>query len=178
MHACACGQPIKNYRARVCVTCRNRANNAKRRVTYDADYIRQWSVPDPITGCWLWSGSRDTAGYGKVARTSGESMAHRLAYRVFTGLDIQHEIDHTCYEPSCVNVLHLRDVTASENSSRRRSVIEARNRLTCKHGHIWDDWNTIWRGTTRICRTCGNLTRNKIRSARRAEQKAAHAVTN
>ncbi len=67
-------------------------------------------------GCWLWSGSKDTEGYGLI-RVDGILMkAHRVSYVVFKneipkGLNILH----SCSKKACVNPDHLRAGTQKEN---------------------------------------------------------------
>lgn len=76
-------------------------------------------LPD---GCWIWTGARNTGGYG-VARHRGRTIgAHRMTYEVFVGpLDPFLEIDHLCRNPPCVNPDHLEQVTRAENIRRVRS---------------------------------------------------------
>jgi len=77
-------------------------------------------MADPNSGCWLWTGGLDKAGYGKFYYIPAEErpiwLAHRAAYRIFvgsipTGLDIIHSCDVRC----CVNPYHLRPGTSRDN---------------------------------------------------------------
>lgn len=43
--------------------------------------ITAHAEPDLNSGCWLWSGSMDGAGYGRASR----GLAHRLSYAAFVG---------------------------------------------------------------------------------------------
>lgn len=96
---------------------------------------------DNGTGCWNWQGNKNENGYGFVFvylghRNYATVIAHRVSYRVFVGeiLPGMH-IDHLCFNPSCVNPVHLEQVTAKENS--RRAVVHRTSIGTykdCPHG--------------------------------------------
>lgn len=66
------------------------------------------------TGCWLWTGYCDPAGYGRFGRNTS---AHRFSYATFTGpLVPGMVIDHICRVRCCVNPAHLRQVTRRVNA--------------------------------------------------------------
>lgn len=74
-------------------------------------------------GCWIWTASTDTKGYGKVGKNiAGKTKmfsAHRLSYFFFKGhLTKGLTIDHLCGNPLCVNPSHLEEVTQKENNHR------------------------------------------------------------
>lgn len=74
-------------------------------------------------GCVLWTGSRNTKGYG----TYSGWMAHRLSYAVHKGpIPDGLHICHSCDNPPCVNPSHLRADNAFGNM---RDAVE-RGRLT------------------------------------------------
>lgn len=60
------------------------------------------------SGCWLWHGCVDGAGYGYVSVFLRPVSAHRIAYRLEKG-DIEKglEVCHSCDRPLCVNPDHL-----------------------------------------------------------------------
>lgn len=75
---------------------------------------------EPNSGCWLWVGADNGAGYGTM--TSGHSTrayAHRVSYELARGPipDGMH-LDHLCRIRCCVNPDHLEPVTNAENARR------------------------------------------------------------
>jgi len=61
-------------------------------------------------GCWLWTGAKDSNGYGRVSKVSyGESLAHRAIYSKTKNIRLNRKIYicHKCDFPSCVNPDHM-----------------------------------------------------------------------
>lgn len=83
--------------------------------------IESRSVKD-MNGCWIWSGSKNTAGYGvillrKVKKTA--CKVHRLAYTVFKRNPRKYIVRHTCDNPGCVNPGHLIKGSHADNARDR-----------------------------------------------------------
>ena len=123
--------------------------------------------PEPMSGCWLWTGATKPTGYGNASFFAGETMqAHRMAYEIFVGpIPRGLVLDHKCRTRCCVNPDHLEPVTPSENVARGNTPSVNRARFAaqthCKRGHALEGRNVILnsapsrRGrTARICRTC------------------------
>ena len=109
-------------------------------------------------GCWIWTGSRNALGYGRVHfGASGRlKFAHRLAYELLVGpIPDGLVLDHLCRQPSCINPAHLEPVTDRVNILRGEGFAARAARQThCPSGHPYDDENTYrWRGV-RYCRAC------------------------
>lgn len=69
-------------------------------------------VPEPYSGCWLWTGHIGKYGYGILCEWLNEKTvmrrAHRVAWRLYcgeipVGLNVLHKCDVRC----CVNPRHL-----------------------------------------------------------------------
>ncbi len=116
--------------------------------------------PEPNTGCWLWTRSLATSGYGVigVGGRGVQEMAHRVSYRLFVGeIPDGLHIDHLCRVRCCVNPLHLEAVSVVENLARgvgpsARAIREN----VCVRGHAFTAENTFRKKNgTRGCRACG-----------------------
>lgn len=72
------------------------------------------------SGCLIFVGTINQAGYGTVTTSEGREYAHRAAYRL-SGREIPDGmlINHLCGTPPCVNPEHLEAVTARENAEYR-----------------------------------------------------------
>lgn len=107
-------------------------------------------------GCWLWRGSKDAKGYGAI-RVSPLvcARAHRVSYELMIGpIPEGLQLDHLCFNTSCVNPAHLEPVTNAENMRRRGA------RTThCPRGHPYDQANTYINASGhRFCRACKRAT--------------------
>ncbi len=102
-------------------------------------------VPDrPELGpCLLWTRSFQKSRYGRYKYKHCEG-AHQAAYVAANG-DYDHSlvIDHLCYVERCVNPLHLRAVTQSENMKAARRPIK-RPSSGCT-GVTWNEQSKMWR---------------------------------
>ena len=84
-----------------------------------ADFAgRFWAKVDRSGECWLWQGSKDRQGYGRI-KSPGMRVnlkAHRVAYAMSAGIDPGAELVlHSCDNPSCCNPAHLSVGTHGEN---------------------------------------------------------------
>ena len=80
----------------------------------------RWVEPDPITGCWLWTGAMfQSTGYGALRVNGRTTVAHRIGYECFNGpIPAGLVLDHLCRVRSCVNPAHLEAVTGQVNVLR------------------------------------------------------------
>lgn len=122
---------------------------------------RFWLKVDTSGPCWLWTGARTGAGYGKLYRNGRAVEAHRVAYELFVGpIPPGLDLDHLCRNRACVNPAHLEPVTRSVNLRRGavgRSGATAINRgkTHCKRKHEFTPENTVVdRRGRRNCRIC------------------------
>lgn len=130
-----------------------------------APAVRFWKFVDRTPTCWLWTGSKNKAGYGQFQLASRQRVAaHRYAYELLVGtipagLTLDHVKERGCVGYSCVNPAHLEPVTLAVNVMRGDGM-GARNarKERCLRGH---DFDAMKRGY-RWCTTC-----EKIRDQRR-----------
>lgn len=109
--------------------------------------------------CLVWTGAKNSRGYGTVTNGRGGSMlVHRYVYEQLVGpipegLTIDHVAARGCTSKCCVNVEHLEPVTRGENNRRAAAL-----KTHCKKGHALTGDNLAInkrsRGVQRECRTC------------------------
>lgn len=120
------------------------------------------------SGCWEWTGSRGSKGYGRFAIKDELHSAHRVTYRAFVGaIPGGLQIDHLCRNRCCVNPAHLEAVSARENVSRGQGRPAILMKQTeCKRGHAFTNENTIVDKYGRHCRECARMHARHYRAMR------------
>ena len=72
-------------------------------------------IPEPNTGCWLWTGYANSQGYGRTRFDGKTQPAHRVSLALAGVPATAPFVLHSCDTPSCVNPQHLRYGTQQEN---------------------------------------------------------------
>lgn len=118
-------------------------------------------TPEPNTGCWLWLGYVDRAGYGQVRDGRVARSAHVVVYERIVGRHDSEDLDHRCRVRCCVNPAHLEPVTHRENMRRGSGFAGINARKThCLRGHAFTPENTRSRDNgNRSCRACESVRR-------------------
>lgn len=127
-------------------------------------------IPEPNSGCWLWTKSISPDGYGRIniGIPPGKSLSvHRWSYEYFKGpIPAGLTVDHLCRVRCCVNPYHLEVVTIAQNVLRGISFSARQLRQThCYRGHPFDEVNTYRPPgrPRRVCKICRDLLERKYR---------------
>lgn len=139
---------------------------------------------DKETECWEWKSSLMSTGYGSFSINDKNYLAHRMSYSLFHGeIEKGLVIDHICRNRSCVNPMHLRQVTMRTNALENSLSISSTNhkKNVCKNGHSLSDENLCNYPSDkhRRCRVCVN-NRSKIYSKKQknVDARKAYALKN
>lgn len=79
---------------------------------------RLWSRVEKTDGCWLWTGAKNTGGYGMIQVGGRPIGAHRLSWELAHGpIPKGAMVLHSCDVRHCVRPDHLRVGSALENAA-------------------------------------------------------------
>lgn len=116
--------------------------------------FEQHYIPEPNSGCWLWTGAVNKKGYGTFRVEAKTFFSHRISYELYKeSIPIGLVIDHLCLTACCVNPEHLEPVTQAENTRRHWDRFDINTH--CRGGHPHSQWNNPLRENGRVrCLTC------------------------
>jgi hypothetical protein len=135
-----------------------------KRPSHPPAIVRFWAKVEvgPSDECWVWTGSRNSWGYGYFRSSLGvTTAAHRYSAQLHLP-DYSDElwVLHHCDNPPCVNPAHLYMGTVQDNC---RDMVErgrARNQyvgaVACSNGHPYIEGSYYVRRdrNERVCRVC------------------------
>lgn len=79
-----------------------------------------WAKTQKTDSCWVWTGAKVPRGYGKMTAGGKQVYTHRWSYARFKGeIPEGMQVDHMCFNTSCVNPDHLRLATPKQNSENQ-----------------------------------------------------------
>ncbi len=94
-------------------------------------FNEKW-MPEPNSGCWLWTAYVDRDGYGNITINRKPTPAHRASWELFKGtIPKGLLVCHKCDTPACVNPDHLFLGTHKDNI--RDSFAKGRKRECFKN---------------------------------------------
>jgi len=95
---------------------RNARYRARHRTPRPTPEQRFWAkVARNEEGCWTWTASLSTSGYGQIRWGEKTLRAHRVAWFLTFGRWPDGSLLHACDNPICVRPDHLREGTQREN---------------------------------------------------------------
>ena len=132
--------------------CRSHYNRAKRRgEVYEFPTMghekkpiapRFWKHVEKTETCWNWTATKYN-GYGRFKVGQSMVTAHRVSYEMANGpIPDGMQVDHMCFNHSCVNPAHLRLASPKENKenlpcARRDSSSGIRGVFWYKKSRKW-----------------------------------------
>ena len=96
---------------------------------------RLWRHVQKTKSCWLWTGSRNEDGYGRIKTASGSlALVHRVVFvDAFGQIDSTVCVCHHCDVRHCVRPEHL--FAGSQQDNMRDAFEKGRRARGIEHGH-------------------------------------------
>ncbi|KKM02552.1 hypothetical protein LCGC14_1783330 [marine sediment metagenome] len=108
--------------------------------------------------CWVWTGTRQSQGYGILYVEGEPVLAHRFAWAFENGpVPEGIQVLHHCDNPPCTRPSHLFLGTQKDNMQDMANKGRGRkstNKTHCPQGHAYTEENIYHYKGWRSCRTC------------------------
>ena len=96
-------------------------DSCKRGYHTDHQRVLDRLVVDPVTGCWMWTGTITTDGYGQFSMEGKHVRLSRYMYEYHNGpIPEGFVVMHSCDTPACGNPEHLVSGTQYDNMQDKR----------------------------------------------------------
>jgi len=104
--------------------------------------IESGSIPEPNSGCWIWTRAHFVGGYGSVGFMGRSYRAPRLSFAAYHRPPGRLFVCHRCDNPTCVNPDHL--FAASHRDNMADMVRKGRHVAPkgARHGRHTKPWRT------------------------------------
>jgi hypothetical protein len=99
--------------------------------------IQKYTLPEPNSGCWLWTGACAADGYPRITigslrdKTKKSVRVNRFVCESIHGLPVGYHALHKCDNILCINPDHLYPGTPTQNT---KDCIERNRRTQIKRG--------------------------------------------
>lgn len=104
------------------------------------EWLDEHMIPEPMSGCWLWTRTLKPQGYGHCDFQGRPYPAHKVVWQMLRGpIPAKMWIDHLCRNRQCVNPVHLEVVTPSINAKRGDAAkfLRERNKTAKRNAKGW-----------------------------------------
>jgi len=125
-------------------------------------------------GCWVWTGYRNTDGYGFVVLKGRVWLIHRVSHEAFVGhVLLDKVVHHKCGNRGCFNPDHVEQMDNAENVRKAKRTPATH----CRKGHPLSGDNlrrrVVYGKVTWECATCYRRRKAELRRRQRAARDAA-----